>query len=323
MRRRTLPVLSVGWLLGLLSVANTQPVQEAKHVGLLSTGDNPLTLALRDGLRERGWIESSNIILHTRWTEGKQDRAQAMAAELVSMGVAVIVAPSAGSYEEARRATSSIPIVFCTHGDPIGTGHVASLARPGGNMTGLSLLQDVVNEKKIEILFEAVPTIRRLGVLLNPSVATAATNTKAVEHALQRLNRTAVLVDVRTEDDLDGAFEKLRKEKADALFVIGSAFMYLHRYELSRLALQHQLPSMFPFIENAQAGGLMTYAPDLPDNYRRCAGYVDKILRGANPADLPIEQPTVFKLVINTRTAAALGVMIPPTLLARADEVIE
>jgi ABC-type uncharacterized transport system substrate-binding protein len=140
MRRRTLPVLSVGWLLGLLSVANTQPVPEAKHVGLLSTGDNPLTLALRDGLRERGWIESSNIILHTRWTEGKQERAQAMAAELVSMGVAVIVAPSAGSYEEARRATSTIPIVFCTHGDPIGTGHVASLAGRGWAPASLAKL---------------------------------------------------------------------------------------------------------------------------------------------------------------------------------------
>jgi putative ABC transport system substrate-binding protein len=311
-------VVAAGW--SLAAQAQQPGVPQA---GLLVSGDNALVRTLREGLREHGWIEGQNLILHVRWTEARQERAQAIAAEFALMQLAVIIAPATGQYEEARRATSTTPIVFCTHGDPVGTGHAISLARPGGNMTGLSLLHDALSAKKVEILLEAIPTVRRIAILFDPTVATAAINRKAVETVAVRLGIATSFIEMRTPDAIGRAFENAKTESVDAVFVLPSNFTYFHREELSRLALFYKVPSMFSYLEDTRAGGLVAYAPDLTDTYRRCAGYVDKILRGANPAELPIQQPTTFKLAINMRTAAELGVTIPPSLLARADEVIE
>ena len=314
---------------GIAGAAATWPIiagaqqPGVPEAGLLVSGDNALVRTLREGLREHGWIEGQNLILHVRWTEAKQERAQAIAAEFASMQLAVIIAPATGQYEEVRRATSTTPIVFCTHGDPVGTGHAVSLSRPGGNMTGLSLLHDALSAKKLEILLEAIPTVRRIAILFDPTVLTAAINRGAVETIAVRMGIATSFIEMRTPDAIASAFEKAKTESVDAVFVLPSNFTYFHREELSRLALLYKMPGMFSYLEDTRAGALVAYAPDLTDTYRRCAGYVDKILRGANPAELPIQQATAFKLAINMRTAAELGLAIPASLLARADEVIE
>jgi putative ABC transport system substrate-binding protein len=279
--------------------------------------------ALRTGLRDLGYIEGKNILIEYRWAQTVDDLPNC-AAEFVQMRVDIIFAPVSTFVAPARLATSRIPIVFASHADPVGVGHVASLARPGGNITGLSMLLTDLAVKELEILKEAVPQASRFGVIWNPTTPSHVPALRAVESATKPLGIELHEVPMRTIEDSEQAFTSMMQAQVGGLLVLASPAAYLERGErLAELALKHRLPSMFGLEENAQAGGLMSYSADVLDLYRRSAAYIDKILKGANPAELPVEQASKYKLVINLKTAKALGLEIPPTLLARADEVIE
>jgi putative ABC transport system substrate-binding protein len=237
--------------------------------------------------------------------------------------VEVILAPSSTETAAILEATKTVPVVFATHADPVGIGHVASLARPGGNATGLTMLLTEMVAKELEALKEALPNARRFGVLFTPTAPSHIPAVEAAERAGRRLQVELRMVPVRSEGDLHDEFAKMAQDGVDGLLVISSSFTFSRRALLADLAIKHRLPSVFGTKDNVFAGGLMSYAPDLRDLYRQAATYVDKILRGAKPADLPVEQASRYELVINLKTAKTLGIAIPPTLLARADEVIE
>jgi ABC-type uncharacterized transport system substrate-binding protein len=278
--------------------------------------------ALRAGLRDLGYIEGNNIVIEWRWAE-KVDQLPELAADLVRINVNAIIAPSSTFVEAARQATTSIPIVFTVHADPVGLGHVASLARPGGNITGLSMLLTELAAKELEMTKEAVPQVTRIGVLWNPTTPSHLRALEAIERAGERLSVELRMVPARNLEDFDGAFSTMARESIDAFLVVASPLFVAQRVPLARLALKHRLPGMFSFKENVEAGGLMSYGADRNDLSRRAALYIDKILRGAKPADLPVEQASKYQLIINLKTAKALGLELPATLLARADEVIE
>jgi putative ABC transport system substrate-binding protein len=278
--------------------------------------------ALRAGLRELGYLEGTNIVIEWRWAE-KVDQLPDLAADLVRLHVNVIVAPSSTFVEAVRQATSSIPIVFTVHADPVGLGHVASLARPGGNITGLSMLLTELAAKGLEMTREAVPHATRIAVLWNPTTPSHLRALEAIEGAGAKLSVELRMIPTQSLEDFDGAFSTMLREATGAFLVVASPLIVGQRVPLARLALKHRLPGMFPFKENVEAGGLMSCGADRDDLYRRAATYVDKILKGVKPADLPIEQASKYQLVINLKTARALGLTVPPTLLARADEVIE
>jgi len=278
--------------------------------------------ALRAGLRDLGYIEGTTVVIEWRWAE-KVDQLPELAAELARMNVNVIVAPSSTFVEAARQATKSIPIVFAVHADPVGLGHVASLARPGGNVTGLSMLLTELAAKELEMMKEAVPHATRIGVLWNPTTPSHQRALKSIEAAGEKLRVELRMVPARTLENFEEAFSTMMQEVVEAFLVVASPLIVAQRVPLARLALKHRLPGMFPFKENVEAGGLMSYGADRDDLYRRAAAYVDKILKGVKPADLPVEQASKYQLVINLQTAKALGLEVPPTLLARADEVIE
>jgi len=278
--------------------------------------------ALRAGLQDLGYVEGTNIVIEWRWAE-RVDQLPGLAADLARMNVNVIVAPSSTFVEAARQATASIPIVFAVHADPVGLGHVASLARPGGNVTGLSMLLTELAAKELEMMKEAVPHATRIGVLWNPTTPSHQPALKSIEAGAEKLRVELRMVPTRTLEDFEGAFSTMTQEAVDAFLVVASPLIVAQRIPLARLALMHRLPGMFPFRENVEAGGLMSYGADRDDLYRRAASYVDKILKGAKPADLPVEQASKYRLVVNLNTAKALGLEIPPMLLARADEVIE
>ena len=315
-------------VLTVLLTASAQPAPKVPRVGILGTkasdpaeGRNWQAFAL--GLRERGWIEGESISLEYRWIEGDSGRLPELVADLVRLKVDLIVARSSIWVQAAKEATSTIPIVFLTHADPVGLGHVASLAKPGGNITGLSEASVETQGKRLELLKAAVPKVNRVAVLWNPDTPANAPSLKAVEEAGSTLRVQLQAVAVRTGAELDGAFASIAREHAQAVLVVGSAFVLNERQRLVELAMRHRLPTMFQQREVVEAGGLMSYAPDYVDLYRRGAVYVDKILKGARPADLPVEQPTKFDLVINMKTAKALRLIIPPSVLARADRLIE
>ncbi len=278
--------------------------------------------ALRQGLRELGWIEGQNIIVEYRFSE-EVDRLPDLAAELVRLKVDVIFASSSMQVEAARRATKTIPIVFAVHADPVGIGHVASLARPGGNITGLSALLTELAAKELELLKSALPHVTRFGVLWNPTSPSHPPALKSVEAAAEKLRVQVYMVPARTVDEFDGAFAMMTRERVGAVLVVASPLTYLQRARLAELALKHRLPGISMFRENAEGGALMSYGPDLIDMHRRAATYVDKILKGAKPADLPVEQASKYELVINLKTAKTLGVTFPQTILFRADKLIE
>jgi putative tryptophan/tyrosine transport system substrate-binding protein len=279
--------------------------------------------ALRAGLREVGRIEGKNIEIEFRWADSA-DQLPELAAELVRMNVDIIFAPASTFVEPARQATKTIPIVFATHADPIGTGHVASLARPGGNITGLSALMTDLAAKNLEILKEALPPITRIGILWSPATPSHIPALKSVEAGAEKLGVEVRMVPARTVEDFDGAYATMTQAHVGGFLVLGGPTSYAENgARLAELALKHRLPGTFFFKENVKAGGLMSYSADNIDLYRRSATYIDKILKGAKPADLPVEQASKYELVINLKTAKALGIEIPPTLVARADEVIE
>jgi putative ABC transport system substrate-binding protein len=273
-------------------------------------------------LRELDWVEGRNVLIEYRWAEGRTERYAEIAAEFVTAKVDVIVAAGTEPVIAAKRLTTTIPIVFTTAGDPVGSGLVASLARPGGNVTGLSNQQTDLAGKRLELLREVVPHLHRLAIMANNQNPASLSETRHVQAEAAALRLQVITVEVSSSEQIALAFEAL-KNKVDALYVVIDPFVSSNRSRINTFALAARLPTMHGFREFAQAGGLISYGPDFQHLYRRTAELVDKILRGTKPADIPVEQPTKFEFVINSTTARALGLTVPPTLLARADEVVE
>jgi putative ABC transport system substrate-binding protein len=290
--------------------------------GATPAAENQRVAALVERLGELGWIEGRTVAIEYRWAEGRSARLIEIAAEFVRLNVDVVLATGTAPAFAAKQATSVIPIVFAFAGDPVGTGLVASLARPGGNVTGMSNQATDLAAKRIELLREIVPRLRRLAVMANVAYPAAVLEMGEVQAAAGTLGVEVSAFDVRESKDLAPAFEAL-KSQAEALFLVGDPLMTANRTRVTGLALGAHVPTIYVHGEYVAAGGLISYGANFPDLFRRAAEVVDKILRGAKPADIPVEQPTKFDLVINLTTAKALGLDVPPTLLARADEVIE
>jgi putative ABC transport system substrate-binding protein len=283
---------------------------------------SPRTAAFVQRLRELGWIEGRTVAIEYRWAEGRNDRSAEIAAEFVRLKVDVILASATLAVVAARHATSVIPIVFAATADPVGTGLVASLARPGGNVTGLSLQQNDLAGKRVELLREVVPGLRRLAILANVDNPNIMLEVSEVQSAARILGLEVTTLEIRRSEEIVPAFEVL-KGCADALYVANNPLLSTYLVRIITLALAARLPTIHGNRVWVEGGGLISYAPRFADLYRRSADYVDKILRGAKPADLPVEQPTKFELIVNLTTAKALGLTIPEAFLLRADEVIE
>jgi putative tryptophan/tyrosine transport system substrate-binding protein len=280
--------------------------------------------AFRQRLRNLGYVEGKNLVIESRVAESSFERLPALAAELVSLKVDVITAFGNGTIVALKRVTQTIPIVMITAGDPVGAGLVSSLAHPGGNVTGLSSrLGEGLSAKSLEFLTQTVPGISRVGVLMLPNSSNHATYVREIKTAGQRTGITVLDVAAPGRDEIKRAFAALTKARAQGLIVLPSPVTLTHQTQIVELAATHRLPAMYPWSEFAESGGLMAYSPNRTEMYQRSATFVDKILKGAKPADLPVEQPTKFELVINMKTAKALGLTIPPSLLLRADQVIE
>ena len=310
-------------LSGVPAHAQEQKPGKVYRIGFLRAGQppKPWVEAFQQGLRERGYVDGQNVVVEFRFTDGSVDPLPQLAEELVRLKVDVILASSGPPAVAAKRATTSLPIVFVNAGDPVEMGLVASLARPGANITGLATILADLAGKRLELLREIVPKLRRVAVLSHPATPSNPLQLKGAEGAARTLGMQLQPVPIRGPNDFDSAFEAMRG--ADGLLPLETAFFMTHRARLVGLAARSRLPAIYGFREFSEAGGLMSYGADLPDQYRRAATYVDKILKGAKPADLPVEQPTKFEFVINSRTAKALGLTIPPSLLLRADQVIE
>jgi putative ABC transport system substrate-binding protein len=327
-RRTLLGVLALALLAAPLA-AEAQTSAKVYRIGLLggspptSPEASPLWGAFFQGLRDLGYVEGHNIDIEGRWYGDRVERLPALADELVHLPVDVIVAGTAPSPESAKRATSTIPIVMALHPDPVASGLVASLARPGGNVTGLSAVGPELSRKQLQLLKEAVPSLSRVAVLSNPTIPSHALSVREIEVAAGALKVRLQVLEARAPGDFVGVFSAATKERAGALMILGGSIFFAHKARLAELAAQSRLPTMVGPREFAQAGGLIAYGADLRDSWRRAAGFVAKILRGAKPADLPVEQPTKFELVVNLRTAKALGLTIPQSVLLRADEVIQ
>jgi ABC-type uncharacterized transport system substrate-binding protein len=327
MDRRTFIAGVAGGLVIAQPVAEAQPAAKVYRIGFL--GGTPPSAEPRlwegffQGLRELGYVEGQNIVIEGRYYGDRIERLPALAAELVRLKVDVIVAGASPAPEAAQRATSTIPIVMAYHSDPVGSGLVASLGRPGGNITGMSVLSRELVGKQLQLLKETIPGISRLAVLANPTVPTNVFQLKEAEAAARSMNVRLQVLQVQVADDFAAAFSAMTKDRAGGLIVLGGSMFVAERKRIVELAAQSRLPSMYPLKQFAEAGGLMTYGADNRESFRQAATYVDKILKGAKPGDLPIEQATKFQLIINLKTAKALGLTIPQPVLARADEVIE
>ena len=306
--------------------AHAQQLGKLPTIGFLGAG-TPSTMggwpaAFVQRLGELGWIEGRTVAIEYRWADGNSARAAEAAAEFAQLKVNVIVTNGTPIILAVKRTTSEIPIVFAAAGDPVGTGLVASLARPSNNLTGLSVEATDLAGKHVELLREVRPGLRRLAILVNARSPNAVVQTRELKSAAGTLGYDVNVREIASAEDIEPAIAALKGD-ADALFVTNDPLTVTNRVRINALALGAQLPTMYAFREFVDAGGLMSYGPIYADLFRRAADYVDKILRGAKPSDLPVEQPTKFELVINLKTAKALGIGVPPTLLARADEVIE
>ena len=279
--------------------------------------------AFLKGMRELGYVEGKNLVIEWRFAEGRTELLPVLAAELVRMQVDVIVINGTAAAIAAQKATATIPIVFPNTGDPVGAGFVKSLARPGGNMTGLSNISSDIVAKHLEMLLSMVPKLSRVAVLLNPTNKPNISNLERVQSAAQKTSVKILPVEARTASEIDKAFSAMAQDKAGAVIVINDTFFIQQQRQIAELAAKNRLASISMVREYAEAGGLMSYGSSISDNWRRVATYVDKIFKGAKPADLPVEQPTKFELVINGKTAKALGLTIPQSLLISADKVIE
>jgi putative tryptophan/tyrosine transport system substrate-binding protein len=314
------------FILTTASIAEAQPARKVSRLGVLYTGLPGITSlqAFRQGLRELGYEETKNIGIEYRFAEGKLDRLPDLAAELVELKVDVIVAAGgAPAILAAKNATSTIPIIFPTIGDPVALGIVASLARPGGNITGLTIRTPEFSGKRLEILKEVVPRASRVAVLGNEANPSNGLDFKNVETAASTMGVTLRHIEVRSPSDFENAFSKMTSARADALFLLSDPIFQNNGRRLADLATKSRLPMIYDAPELPEVGVLMSYGANRSDLYRRAAIYVDKILKGAKPADLPVEQPTKFELIINLKTAKQIGLTIPPNVLARADRVIK
>jgi putative tryptophan/tyrosine transport system substrate-binding protein len=305
--------------------ARAQQPGKAARIGYLAIRA-PMSAdeALLQALRELNWIEGRNIVIERRFSAGNFDRLREFAAELVRLKVDAIVAVASASTQAAKDATASIPICFVNAGDPVGQGFVMSLARPGGNVTGVSFdASPDITAKQLQLILETVPKASRVAVLWNPTSAFLRSYWSVAQAAAPALGVVLQSLEVQDASQYETAFKAIGRDRADALVVLSDSFATFHRARIAELAAEHRLPVLYGHRQYVEAGGLMSYGPSLFDVYRRAAAYVDKILKGTRPADLPVEQPTKYELVINLKTAKALGLELPPTLLARADEVIE
>jgi ABC-type uncharacterized transport system substrate-binding protein len=323
-RRREFITLLGGTAAWPLAARAQQPAK-LPTIGYLGTAAEsawaPWTAAFAQRLHELGWIDGRTVAIQYRWAEGRAERWAEIAAELARLKVDVIVT-GGNAAVAAKQASSVIPIVFAMMDDPVGMGLIASLARPGGNVTGLSMQQADVAGKRLGLLREVVPDLRRLAIMANVEYPAAALEMGQVQIAARALGLDAATFEIRRAEDIAPAFDAL-KGRADALYVVGDALVITHRVRINTLALIARLPTIYVVREHVVAGGLMSYGPNFPDLFRRAAEYVDKILRGTKPGDIPVEQPTKFDLVVNLTTAKGLGLDVSPTLLARADEVSE
>jgi putative tryptophan/tyrosine transport system substrate-binding protein len=322
-------VLISGLLAAPLDAGAQQP-PKVPRVGILFFGipaspsePAPLGRALVEGMRTLGWVEGRNVIFEWRYAEGKTDRYPVLAAELVARKVDMIVATSTPAALAVRQATNSIPVVMVAVSDPVGSGLVESLARPGGNVTGLSLLAPQLSAKRLDLFKQAMPKLARAAVLWNTSNAGMMLRFKETEAASRTLGLTIESVGVQGPDDFENAFSAIVKLRPDALLVLADTVTVAHRRRTIDFATANRLPAIYEMREFTDDGGLMSYGISMPDHFRQAATYVDRILKGAKPAHLPVEQPAKFELVINLKTAKALGLTIPPLLLVRADQVIE
>jgi len=338
MQRRGIGIIAV-LLISILTpplAAEAQQAGKVHRIGFLSPSSrsDPERLAspfgerglaaFRQGLRDLGYVEGQNIAIEYRWAEGRFERLPDLAAELVRLKVDVIVSVVTQATLAAKNATGTIPIVLVAAGDPLGSGLVANLARPGGNVTGPSSMYGDLAGKQLELLKETVPKVSRVAVLWNPANAVwQAQMLRQTEIAARALGLQVQLLEARGPDELEGAFAAMTRERVSALLVQVDVIFALHARRIADLAAKRRVPAMYGSREHVETGGLMSYAPNIPDLFRRAATYVDKILKGAKPADLPVEQPTKFELVINLKTAKALGLKIPQSVLIRADEVIQ
>jgi len=320
-KSRVLSILFV--LLAGAGIAEPQQPKKVPRIGFLSPLESPQYFAaFRQGLRELGYTEGQNVVIEYRSAKGMPQRFPDLAAELVRLNVDVIVAASGGGALAAKNATSTIPIVIGTTGDPVASGLVASLARPGGNITGLTALGTELTGKRLELLKEAVPKASRIVVLSTPGSTEGGASLKAMEVAAQPLRIELRVQEVRDLGEFKKTFAAITKEHAGAIMVLTGPLLTTHRKQIVEFAAKSRLPAMYGISEFVDAGGLMFYGASLPEMYRRAAAYVDKILKGTRPADLPVEQPTKFELIINLKTAKQIGLTIPQRVLARADRVI-
>ena len=297
------------------------------RIGFLSLAPASLNPANSDaflkGMRELGYVEGKNLVVEWRFADGDFARLPGMAADLVRLKVDVIVAVASAAIGAAQKATTTIPIVMATTGDPVGSGFVKSLARPGGNITGLSNLGGDIGPKLFDLLHSVVPKLSRVGLLVTPTSTSYRAILDSVQATAQKAGVRTLVAEASTPQELENAFAMMAREKAGAVIVGAAPFFGLHRPQISELALKYRMPSIFGNRAYVDAGGLMSYGYKATDNYQRAATYVDKILKGAKPGDLPVEQPVTLEFVVNLKTAKALGLTIPPSIMLRADDVIE
>jgi putative tryptophan/tyrosine transport system substrate-binding protein len=324
MKRRAFITLLGGAAAWPLAARAQQPGKAARIGYLAIRAPMSADEALLQALRELNWIEGRNIVIERRFSAGNFDRLREFAAELVRLKVDAIVAVASASTQAAKDATASIPICFVNAGDPVGQGFAMSLARPGGNVTGVSFdASPDITAKQLQLILETVPKASRVAVLWNPTSPFLRSYWSVAQAAAPALGVVLQSLEVQDASQYETAFKAIGRDRADALVVLSDSFATFHRARIAELAAEHRLPVLYGHRQYVEAGGLMSYGPSLFDVYRRAAAYVDKILKGTRPADLPVEQPTKYELVINLKTAKALGLELPPTLLARADEVIE
>jgi putative ABC transport system substrate-binding protein len=325
MRRRAFITLLGGAAAWPVAARAQQPAR-LPTIGFLGTNSaasqSQWNAALVQRLRELGWVEGRTVAIEYRWAEGRPERSAELIAELIRLKVDVIITSGTPQVIAAKQATTVVPIVFAAAADPVGNGLVASLARPGGNVTGLSAQSTDVAGKRLELLREVVPGLRRLAIMTNVTAPNAALEMAEVQAAAGKLGLEVAVSEIRRAQDIAPAFEAL-KGRVEALYIVTDQVVTFNRVRINTLALAARLPTMHGFREYVEAGGLMSYGASFPDLFRRSADFADKILRGAKPADMPVQQPTKFELVINLTTAKALGLAIPEAFLLRADEVIE
>jgi putative tryptophan/tyrosine transport system substrate-binding protein len=324
--RRAFITTLAGGLLAASVTAEAQQAQKAPRVGFLhygSPGPSPEVEAFRRGLHELGYVEGQNIAIEYRFASGRVERLTELAAELVRLKVDVIVTPTTPASLAAKQATSTIPIVFAAVADAVGAGLIANFARPGGNITGLASISAELGGKRLELLKQVVPKASRVAVLYNPADRSNVLVLKELQESAPALRLTLQPLEVRGPGEFEGAFVAMTRERAHALFGAAGVLTFEHRKAIVDLAAKNRMPAMWGHRQFVDTGGLMSYAVNYYDQLRRAATYVDKILKGAKPADLPVEQPTTFELVINLKTAKALGLTIPRSLLQQADEVIQ